>query len=128
MASEFWDKVRKDFHKGYKEGLDFLKVKTTELTVEGKRKYNVYEHKHKAHKEMAELGAMVYEIVTTGGKVDGSAKVRAAVDRIGKIEEQIAKLESGAPKKKTAKKKAPAKKKAASRKKTGAKKKTAAKK
>ena len=132
MAREFWDKVRGDIQKGYKESLGFLKSKTEELTEEGKKKYKVYEHKHKAHKQIAELGAMVYEIINKGGSVDKSDKVWASVEKIRKIEEQIDRLEAQAQKKpakkKATSKKVAGKKKAAAKKKPVARKKPAAKK
>ena len=130
MAKEFWDKVRGDIQKGYKDSLSFLKTKTEEITEESKKKYKIYEHKHKAHKQIAELGATVYEIVNSGGSVDSSAKVKATVEKIRKIEELIGQLEALAAKKpaKPTKKKAITKKKAAVKKKAPAKKKAAAKK
>lgn len=127
MAKDFWSKVRGDIQKGYKESVSFLKAKTGEITEESKKKYKIYEHKHKAHKQISELGALAYEIVDSGGSVDKSAKVKATVEKIRKIEEQIDQLEAQAKKTKT-KKKAPAKKKVAARKKTAAKKKLGTKK
>ncbi len=136
MAKEFWGKVRGDIQKGYKDSLSFLKSKTEELTEESKKKYKIYEHKHKAHKQIAELGAKVYEIVNTGGSVDNSRIVKDTVEKIKKIEELIDKLEALAKKKsakstkptKPTKKKAIAKKKAAVKKKAPAKKKAPVKK
>jgi polyhydroxyalkanoate synthesis regulator phasin len=126
MAKDFWGKVRGDIQKGYKDSLSFLKSKTGEITEESKKKYKIYEHKHKAHKQIAELGATVYEIVNSNGSVDKNKKVKETVEKIKKLEEQIEKLEAQATKKPT-KKKAVTKKKAAARKKTPAKKKTATK-
>ncbi len=130
MAKEFWDKVRGDIQKGYKDSLSFLKSKSEEVAEESKKKYKIYEHKHKAHKQISELGATVYEIVNSGGSVDSSKKVKDTVEKIRKIEEQIGQLEAQARKKpakpaKPTKKKAVTKKKAAARKKAPAKKKTA---
>ena len=127
MAKDFWNKVRGDIQKGYKESVGFIKTKTEVITEEGKKKYKVYEHKHNAHKQIAELGAMTFEIINSGGSVDKNAKIIAAVEKINKIEEQIVKLEAQAIKA-TSKKKTPARKKVAPRKKTVAKKKVATKK
>ncbi len=127
MAKDFWSKVRSDIQKGYKESVSFLKTKTEIITEESKKKYKIYEHKHKAHKQISELGALTYEILNSGGSVDKSAKVKATVERIKKIEELINQLEAQATRT-AGKKKSPAKKKIAARKKTAAKKKTGTKK
>ncbi|HEB02868.1 MAG TPA: hypothetical protein ENI12_06515 [Nitrospirae bacterium] len=127
MAKDFWSKVSGDIQKGYKESVSFLKAKTEIITEESKKKYKIYEHKHKAHKQIAELGALAYEIFNSGGSVDSSAKVKATVEKIKKIEEQIKQLEAQATRT-AGKKKSPAKKKIAARKKTAAKKKTVARK
>ncbi len=127
MAKVFWDKVRGDIQKGYKDSVSFLKEKTEEITEESKKKYKIYEHKHKAHKQISELGALAYELINSGSSVDKSAKVKATVEKIKKIEEQIKRLEAQATRA-AGKKRSPAKKKAAARKKTAAKKKPGAKK
>jgi uncharacterized protein Yka (UPF0111/DUF47 family) len=124
MAKDFWGKVKSDMQKGYKGSLEYLKAKTEEITEESKKKYKVYEHKHKAHKQIAELGAKVYEIVNTGASLDGDDQVLAIVQKIKKIEAQIEKIETEGVKA-TTKKKTAAKKKTAVRKKTIVKKKTA---
>ncbi len=127
MAKDLWSKVRGDIQKGYKESVSFLKAKTGEITEESKKKYKIYEHKHKAHKQISELGALAYEIFNSGGSLDKSAKVKATVEKIKKIEEQINQLEAQATRT-AGKRKSPAKKKIAARKKTAAKKKSGAKK
>ena len=86
MANDFWNKVRGDIQKGYKDSVDFLKVKTEVITEESKKKYKIYEHKHKAHKQISELGALTYEIINSGGSLDKNAKIKDIADKINKIE------------------------------------------
>ena len=120
MDKNFWTKAKQDLQRGYKDSFEHLKKFTGELTDEGKRKYKAFELKQKAHKQISELGGLAYELLATGSSVDSSAKVKAAMDKIVKIQEQIAKIEAEAPKKKPAKKKAAVKKKKAAKKAFGA--------
>ena len=96
----FWIKVRDDLQKGVgegiaivKEGASVVKKKAEELTDEGKRRYQLYDLKTKVHKEISELGGLVYEL---SEKVKNSMlnnKVKAIKARIKKLETQIHKLE-----------------------------------
>lgn len=92
----FWEKVSKDVQESLKEGLTVLKQKTGELTEEGKRKYKVFDLKHKVHKEMAELGALVYGLSGSGSNPMGDASVQSAIDHIKALEEQITEIEEQA--------------------------------
>lgn len=101
----FWDKVSKDFSKGVSDGLEVLKLKTAELTEEGKRRYNLFDLKSKAHKGMTELGGIVYDLSKTTKTPMNDPKVKAAISKVKKLEDQISKLERKTKtKKKTAKK------------------------
>jgi hypothetical protein len=120
----FWDRVKKDVPKSFREGVDVIKLRAEQLTNEGKKQLKLFDLKNKVHKEMADLGGAVYASKNDNPKSD--AKVKKILDSIKKLESQISKLEKAKrpAKKKTAKKKA-AKKKTA---KKTAKKKTAKKK
>jgi hypothetical protein len=115
----FWEKIKKDVQKGFREGITVIRERAEELTEEGRKKYRLFELKNKVHKEMSDLGGAVYEArkKTRNPMVD--SKVKAIVDRIARLEDQLDKLEGKA--KKAARKKTVAKKKRkTSRKKTPA--------
>lgn len=102
----FWDDVRKDLQKSWKEGLAAVKVgasavrvKAEELTEEGKKRYRAYELKTRVEKEIAELGGRVYDMSGTKKNPLLDAKVKAVVSRIRKLEDQLSRLE-GRPVKK----------------------------
>jgi hypothetical protein len=117
---EFWEKIRQDLERGFREGVHavkegaaILKVKTGELTEEGKKRYKIFELKTKVEREIAELGGRVYDATGAGVKNPMlDARVRAIMSRIKKLEARITKLE-GKPKaqeKKTTKSVKPRKK------------------
>lgn len=127
----FWDMIKKDLQKGWKEGMavvkegaTFVQKKAGELTDEGKKQYRIFELKAKVQREVTELGGKVYDASKKMKNPMIDAGVKAIMGRLIKLEDQIAGLEGRpqkAVKKFTAKKKT-AKKKTA--KKTTAKKKT----
>jgi len=97
---DFWIKVRDDLQKGVgegiaivKEGASAVKKKAEELTEEGKRRYQLYELKTKVHKEISELGGIVYELSEKVKNPMLNSKVKAIKARIKKLEMQIQKLE-----------------------------------
>jgi len=109
----FWDKVKADLGKGLREGIEvvkegatFVKEKTEELTEEGKKRLKLFELKAKARKEMTELGGHVYDLKSRVKNPFLDGKVKTAVERIKKLEDQIMRLEG---KTKEAIKKIPAK-------------------
>lgn len=109
----FWEKVRKDVQKSFKDGMAVIKVKASELSEEGKKRYKVFDLKHKVHRHMSELGGLVYSLKSTSNPMSDT-KVKAVLEKIGKLEEQINKLETSlekAPAKKKTKKKSSPKKK-----------------
>jgi hypothetical protein len=108
-----WNEVKADLEKGVKEGIEiikegatFVKGKTEELTEEGKRRLKLFELKAKVRKEMTELGGHVYDLKSMVKNPFLDGKVKAAMERIRKLEGQITKLEG---KTKEAIKKIPAK-------------------
>lgn len=120
----FWENVQKDVEKGIKNGLAVIKLKASQFTDEGKRQIKLFDLKNKVHKEMADLGGSVYDLFSKGVKTLDDVKVTMIVEKIKKLEGQIAGLEKKPKRIATKKKKAVARKKAAPKKK----KKTAAKK
>lgn len=106
----FWDNVKKDIQKGFKEGMAFVKEgatvvmeKAEELTEEGKKRYKIFELKTKVQKEITELGGKVYDLSSKRKNPLLDSKVKANISRIRKLELKIDKLEGRA--KKTAAKK-----------------------
>ncbi len=105
----FWDDVKTDLQKSWKEGLAAVrvgaaavKVKAEELTEEGKRRYSIYELKAKVEKEISDLGGRVYDMSRTKKNPLMDTKVKAVIGRIRKIEDRLTKLE-GMPVQKPAK-------------------------
>jgi outer membrane murein-binding lipoprotein Lpp len=111
----FWEKVKKDVPKSFREGVEVIRLRASQLTAEGKKQLKLFDLKNRVHKEMADLGGAVYSSKQSNPMDDPQVKKIAA--RIKKLEAQVNRLE--APKKST-KKKTSARKKAASRKKTAA--------
>lgn len=96
----FWDDVRKDLQKSWKEGLAAVKVgasairvKAEELTEEGKKRYRAYELKTRVEKEIADLGGRVYDLSGTKKNPLLDAKVKVVINRIRKLEDRLARLE-----------------------------------
>jgi hypothetical protein len=109
----FWQKVQKDMQKvqkdvqkGVRESFTVIRKKAEYLTDEGKKKYKVFDLKSKVHKHMSNLGGLVYTMSGTQKNPLQDAKVKAEIEKIKKLEDQITKLETAPVKKKTAKKKA----------------------
>ena len=94
----FWTKVKKDVEREIKGGIAVLKEKTHEFTEEGKKRYQAFNLKSRVQKEMAELGASVYELRSKLKNPMSDKRVKAAMDKIKALEEKIAKLEKPAKK------------------------------
>src|ERR1700687_5124315 len=89
----FWVKIKDDLQKGVgegiammKEGASLVKQKAEEVTEEGKRRYQLYELKTTVHKEISELGGMVYELSAKLKNPMINSKVKAIKARINKLE------------------------------------------
>jgi hypothetical protein len=96
----FWNNVKKDIQKGFKEGMAFVKEgatvvmeKAEELTEEGKKRYNIFELKTKVQKEITELGGKVYDLSSKRKNPLLDSKVKANISRIKKLELKINRLE-----------------------------------
>ncbi|MEK7846383.1 MAG: hypothetical protein AAB257_05415 [Nitrospinota bacterium] len=96
----FWESVKKNLRKGIKEGIEVVKggavvvkKKAGELSEEGKRRYRIYELHRKVHKEMAELGGVVYDLSLKVENPILSGNVKEIIVRIKNLEEKIKKLE-----------------------------------
>lgn len=107
----FWDRVKQDVPKSFRDGVEVLRLKAGQLTAEGKKQLKVFDLKNKVHKEMAELGGAVYTSKETNPKND--PKIKKILNSIKNLEAQINKMEKP---KKPAKKKKAAKKKAVGKK------------
>ena len=118
----FWEKVKKDVPKSFREGVEVIRLRASQLTAEGKKQLKLFDLKNRVHKEMADLGGAVYSSKQSNPMNDPQVKKIAA--RVKNLEAQVNRLE--APKKSTKKKKTAARKKAAPRKKTAASKKPTA--
>jgi hypothetical protein len=97
---DFWEKVKRDFQKGIKEGIGIVsegvtvvKQKADELTEEGKRRLKLFELQTKVQKETAELGGKVYSLSSKLKNPMLDSKVKAVVSRLKKLETEMAKLE-----------------------------------
>ena len=106
----FWDKVKKDVQKGFKEGIAFMKEganvvmeKAEALTDEGKKRLKIFDLQTKVQKEIGDLGGRVYDLSDKKKNPMLDKKVNAIVSRLKKLELQIKTLES-APTPKTKKK------------------------
>jgi len=96
----FWDNVKKDIQKGFKEGMAFVKEgatvvmeKAEALTEEGKKRYKIFEIKTKVQQEFTELGGKVYDLSSKRKNPLLDSKVKANISRIRKLELKIDKLE-----------------------------------
>lgn len=96
----FWEKVRADLEKGFREGLHvmregaaYVREKAEELTEEGKKRYRIFELKTKVQKEIAELGGKVYDLHNKGKEPMKDRGVKTTITRIKKLETQVTKLE-----------------------------------
>jgi len=102
---EFWTRIQKDIGKS----LQTIRDKAGELTVEGKRKYKVYDLQSQIHKLMAELGAAVYALKDSSKNPAKTPKATALIGKIARLEEKLAESDplgqAKKPAKKTAKKK-----------------------
>jgi len=101
-----WHSIRRDVHRGFKEGLNVVKEgaaaareKAAELTVEGKKRYKIFDLKMKVQKEMSELGGNVYDLIARVKNPLSDKKVKGIIGKIKKLETQIMKLEGRVEKK-----------------------------
>ncbi|HMK44917.1 MAG TPA: hypothetical protein VK445_12350 [Dissulfurispiraceae bacterium] len=114
--------ILKDIEAGIRQGIEVFREKATvvkekaeELTEEGKRQYAIYELKGAVHKDLAGVGARVYQLHRDRKIRLSDKELLKVIDRIAKSEASIAVLEGKpsvvrkAPKKTAAKKPAGAK-------------------
>jgi polyhydroxyalkanoate synthesis regulator phasin len=95
-----WEKIKNDLQKGIeesmaviKEGSAAIKEKAGELTEEGKRRYKLFELKKEAHEYLAEFGGKIYDLASKVENPMLDTEVKAIMEKIKHLEEQIAKLE-----------------------------------
>lgn len=100
---DFWEKVKRDVRKGFKDGIVFIregvtvvKEKAEELTEEGKKRLKLFDLNTKVQKEMSELGGRVYALDSKNKNPMADKKVKTTIGKIKKLEMQIAKLEGKA--------------------------------
>ncbi|MCE5209932.1 MAG: hypothetical protein LLG40_00035 [Deltaproteobacteria bacterium] len=103
-----FDKIKVNLKKGMEEGLAVLKeganvvsVKMNELSDEGQRQYKMFNLTLKIQDQIKELGGMTYAALDGMKSVDEDKKIKAAYNKIKKLEWQLNKLE-GSKKIKTA--------------------------
>ena len=123
--ADFWDTLKKDLNKAWDEGMAAVKDgsrfaarKVDQLTTEGKKLYKIYDLKTEVHREMGELGGLIYSLQEEVEKPYTDKRVKAVIKKIDTLKERIAKLEVAkkkAAKKKTAKKTTARKKTSASK-------------
>jgi hypothetical protein len=97
---DFWEKIKGDIQKGIREGIGIVKegaivvrTKAEELTEEGKKRLKVFELKTKVQRDLSELGGKVYALSAKEKNPLLDKRVKAVMDRVRKVEAQIAKLE-----------------------------------
>ncbi len=103
----FLDKIQKDMKKNFQEGLEIFREgssvvteKIEMLTVEGRKKYKVFNLNMKVQEEFAKLGGEIYDLASGKSKNPlANKKVKAIIAKINKLESQINKLESKEEKK-----------------------------
>jgi peptidoglycan hydrolase CwlO-like protein len=100
MKMDFWEKVKKDIQRGFKDGIYFVKggvvvVQKTakKLTKEGQKKLKLYELHSQVQKEMTELGGRIYDLSSKKKNPMLDRKVNTIKKRIEKLEAKIARLE-----------------------------------
>ncbi len=101
----FWENVKRDIQKGFKEGIGIVKEgvtvvreKAEELTEEGKRRLKIFDLKTKVQREFAELGGKIYDLSSKMKNPMLDSKVKTVMSRIKKLEMQIARLEGNVKK------------------------------
>ncbi len=97
------NKLRRDIEEGIKQGIVYVekgvalvKEKAGELTDEGKKQYRMFELKTRLQKDIAALGAKVYALTAAGSVKPVHQDVQKLIDRIGKAEKALARLEGKA--------------------------------
>lgn len=121
--ADLFEKVKKDLKKGIEEGIAVVKEgaivvsqKVSELTAEGKRRYNIFDLKAKIQNQMAELGGKTYDVLIKKKSPAVDSKVKSIMAKIKKLEGQLLKLEGKKEEKAAPKKKPAAKTKVAAKK------------
>ncbi len=96
------DKIKKDVKKGWAQGIaavmqgaNVVSVKMNELSEEGKKQYKMFGLHVKIKDQMNELGGIAYTALENGKSLDEDKKIKAAFNKIKKLEWQLRKLESG---------------------------------
>ncbi len=118
---DFWENVKKDLEKAWGEGIAAVKDgsrfaarKVDQLTQEGKKRYKVFDLKTDIHREIGELGGLIYGLKDSEKNPLEDRRVKARIKKIDKLQARVAKLEGpGAvkkPKRKTVRKKTRTKK------------------
>lgn len=95
-----FDTIKSNLKKGMEEGIAVLRegasvvsVKMNELSEEGKRQYKIFNLNLKIQEQIKALGAMAYESLDKGKRLDDDKKIKAAYSKIKKIEWQLVKTE-----------------------------------
>lgn len=96
------DKIRKDVKKGLEEGLAAVKQgasvvseKMNDLSAEGKRQYEIFNLYVKMKDQMNELGEIAYDALESSKSLNENKKIKAAYNKIKKLEWQLSKLAGG---------------------------------
>ncbi len=107
-----FDKIKKDVKKGLEEGIaavmqgaNVLSVKMNELSEEGKKQYKMFNLHVKIKDRMDELGGIAYAVLESGKNLDEDKKIKAAYNKIKKLQWQLSKFASGPTIKSTEQKK-----------------------
>jgi len=94
-----FDKIKKDFKKGWDEGIaaviqgaNVLSVKMNELSAEGKKQYKMFNLHVKIKDQINELGDIVYAVLESGKDLDDDKKIKTAYNKIKKLQWQLSKL------------------------------------
>jgi hypothetical protein len=95
-----WEKIKTDLKKGADEGMVLLKEgagkakqKAEELTVEGKKRYAIFDLKRKVHAQLSELGGVMYELLKEGKEKAEDDRAMGIVEKVKGLEEKLAGLE-----------------------------------
>ena len=103
MKMSFWAHVKKDLDKGVKESMEVVgasasrfREKTGKLTEEARKRMKIYELKQKVRNELSDLGGHVYDLKEKIKEPLHDEKVKVAMSKIKKLEDQIIELEGKA--------------------------------
>jgi len=89
---KLWEKIKKSVM----DGVATAAEKTEEYTKMGKLKLDVLAVKHKISRNFAELGGLIYDAVREdkGEDVLSSSEVKAILERLNELDEELAKKEN----------------------------------